>query len=494
MNHLQRNNHWLIRDALKKTQLLASISVSDGGTIETVSLEWEDYWDDCHPLMGELQCLKTAWALFIKNNGYSIDQHADYVRAYFKLLHVGLNCFCHGEIDLRSLWRIVAFETFQVCGEQGPLAAGIFNVRNPAYLLSRLSYPRAPDNPKYLPLLCPLDHALETGQLYGHYRRIPIQGTKGIQLFVYPLIKSRDQPLSHSLIGRLFASLTPKTDPWVHERSQFLFHGVFAALVEQLASTRIQLLDIACGSAKTTMSLCRKAFSAFRKSFDLTLVDVVRGRKSIATTFYHNPSIFGNIIFRRESLFDWMEKKDHAAPAHFDIVLMLRICDVFSRFHIETIPFREASRMLRRKENDCPLEADVLRPGKLIEDKRFDKIDHSIKRLTIQGGTAFRQFSLSDYFKAIYAVIGGKIIGENDMIYLPIRRLDSNALVLPSGQSLIARLMTMADCIVIEDADLSPGRLQRHFDHFGLHDLRITDMTRLAKMRGASVYIVDKKT
>jgi hypothetical protein len=387
--------------------------------------------------------------------------------------------------------KIIAFETFQVSGEHGPLAAGIFNLRNPAYLLSRLAHPRAHDDPKYLPLVCPLDHASNTPQLYGHYRRISLQERKGIQLFVYLPIESHAQPLSHSLIGRLFASFTPKSDPWVHERSQFLFHGVFSELVSQLPSKRIQLLDIACGSAKTTMSLCKKAFDAFRKSFDLTLVDVVRGRKSIASTFYHNPSIFGNIIFRRESLFDWVDKMDPASPTHFNIILMLRIFDVFSRIHIESIPLHEVSGIFRRK--NCSFEIDVLQPDKLIGDQRLEKIDHSIKRLTIQGGTAFRQFSLSDYFKAIHAIVVGNVVQENNKIYLPIRRFDDNALVLASGQSLIGRLMTMADCIVVEDADLSPCRLQKHFDDFGLYDLRITDLTRLTKMRGASVYIIDRK-
>jgi hypothetical protein len=242
------------------------------------------------------------------------------------------------------------------------------------------------------------------------------------------------------------------------------------------------------------MSLCKKAFDAYRKSFDLTLVDVVRGRKTIATTFYRNPSTFGNIIFRRESLFDWVDKNHRAASAHFDIVLMLRICDVFSSFHIESIPFREASMLLRREGSFRPLEVDVQCPDKMIKDNRLDSIDHSIKRLKIQNGTAFRQFSLSDYFKAIYAVIGGEITSENNILYLPIRRFDGNALVLPSGQSLIGQLMTMADRIVVEDADLSPHRLQRHFDRFGLRDLRITDMTSLTKMRGASICIIDKKT
>lgn len=339
-------------------------------------------------------------------------------------------------------------------------------------------------------IICPLDHASEKSHLYAHYRRIPVLKSDGIQLFVYPSIESQDQPLSHSLINRLFMSLTPRTDPWVQERSRCLFDGVFGALVAQISSSRIKLLDIACGSAKTTMSLCRKAFDAYQKSFDLTLVDVVRGRKSIATTFYRNLSMFGDIIFRRESLFDWVDKSDYAQPIHFDIVLMLRICDVFSRFRIESIPFHEANTLLCQ---DRTCDADVLDPGKLIENNRIDEIDHSIKRLNIQNGATFRQFSLSDYFKAIYAIIGGKITHNENMLYMPIRRFDGNALILSSGQSLIARLMTMADHIIVEDADLSSFHLQKHLDRFGLHDLQISGMTRRTKLRGASVFMIDKK-
>ena len=104
----------------------------------------------------------------------------------------------------------------------------------------------------------------------------------GVQLFVYPPAEVVNRPLSHALIGQLFACLTPRSDPWIRERSQSLFDGVFAPLVAGSASPRLHLLDMACGSAKVTMTLCRKASAAHRKLFDLTLVDVVRGSKSIA--------------------------------------------------------------------------------------------------------------------------------------------------------------------------------------------------------------------
>ena len=414
-------------------------------------------------------------------------------RAYFALLHTCLERLSRGEVDLHLLRRVVAFETVHVSGEQGALVAGIFNVRNPAYLLSRLAQPNSADNPKYLPLVCPLVPPTQTSHLYRHYRRIPMLGSGGVQLFVCPPVESRDRPLSYSLIAQVFTSLTPRSDPWVHERSRALLNGVFAKLVARSSVGRIQLLDIACGSAKITMTLCKKASARYRKSFDLTLVDVVRGNRSIANAFFRNPSVFGNVVFRRASLFDWVGKSCDNMPARFDVALMLRACDVFSRFRIEQIRRHDASQWTRHDGPHGPVAPAVLRPDKLIEESRLDRIEHSIKQFRFTHGTAFHQFSLSSYFKAIHTIVTGAIAADDDMIYVPVRQFDDNALVLPNGHSLIGQLMTLADRMVIEDVDLSPCRLHTHIERFGLNTLRITDVTRRTRMRGASVCLIDRK-
>lgn len=188
-----------------------------------------------------------------------------------------------------------------------------------------------------------------------------------------------------------------------------------------------------------------------------------------------------------------MDQTCGTTSAHFDIVLMLRICDIFSCFHIEESSRREVSTLIRRDRRSCTVDADMLRPAKLIEDNRLDKIQHSIKRFTFRNGTVFHQFSLSDYFKAIRAIMAGTVANEDGMIYVPIRRFEENVLVLPSGRSLIGQLMTMGDRIVVEDADLSPYRLRRHIDRFGLDDLCIRDVMDRTGMRGASVSLIGRR-
>ena len=104
----------------------------------------------------------------------------------------------------------------------------------------------------------------------------------------------------------------------------------------------------------------------------------------------------------------------------------------------------------------------------------------------------FYQFSLSDYFKAIRLITGGKVDEQDETLYVAIRRFDDGAFVLPSGHSLIGQLMRMADRVIIEDVDLTAHHLREHLERFDLDGLRATDVTDRQRMRGASVTLVEK--
>jgi hypothetical protein len=492
LDRLQRYNQRLVRNALRETRLLMALDVTAGRRIRATSMTWDEYWGQCSPLAREIAQLRAAWAALIARN-FASSLRPEFVRAYFLLLRRCLDCHASGQDVLPVLKKIVGFETIRVSGDCGGSAAAIANVRHPVYLLSKLANPHAPENPKYLPPICPCGTLPEANSLYWHYRRIPLMRANGIQLFVYPPAEVCNRPLSHALIGQLYACLTPRTDPWIRERSQSLYDGVFASLVARSASPRLHLLDMACGSAKITMTLCRKAFAAHRRSFDLTLVDVVRGNKAIANAFYRNPKVFGNVVFRRESLFERVDKNSEKPQSRFDVALLLRACNLFSRFSIEEISHREANSLLGQDATCGPLDSQVLHPAELIENDRLGKIQYGIGRFIFKNGWVFRQFSLSDYFKAIHVVMGGRLSGGEDTLYAPRRAFDEKILVLPSGRSLIARLLTMANQLVIEDADLLPRHLEDHIRQFALRDLVVTDLTDEARRRGAAVYLVERK-
>ena len=472
-------------------RLTTSIDVTAGRRVRITSAAWDEYWGPCGSWAREVAQLKAAWAALIAGN-FAAHLRRDYVRAYFLLLRTCLDGHTRGQNVLPVLRKLVGFETIRVCGDCGGSAAAIFSARHPAYLLSKVARPGAPENPKYLPLICPCGDLPGPGALYWHYRRVPLMRTNGIQLFVYPPAEVGDRPLSHALIGRLFACLTPRSDPWIRERSQSLFDGVFSELVARSTSPRLPLLDMACGSAKITMTLCRKGYAAHRKSFDLTLVDVVRGSKPIANAFYRNPRVFSNVVFRRESMFDWVDKNADNPKTHFDVALLLRACNLFSRFSIEKVAYCEANAMVGQDTSCEPVDSQVLRPADLIESNTLGRIQHGMGRFIFKNGRAFRQFSSSDYFKAMHLVMGGTLSAGDDAVYVPLRVFDDAILVLPSGRSLIAQLLKTANHLVIEDADLLPCRLEHLLKQFALDDLAVRDLTDKAKRRGAAVYLVER--
>ena len=455
-------------------------------------MTWGEYWGYCSLLAPEIAELKEAWSALIAGR-YATDLRSEFVRAYFVLLRTCLDRYTCGENTLSVLKKVVGFETIRVAGDCGGVAAAIITARNPAYLLSKLANPHTPEDPKYLPIVCLTGSLQANDTLFWHYRRISLMQTGGIQLFVYPPANLADHPLSHSLIGRLFACLTPRSDPWIRERSQSLYDGVFGSLVGCSTSPRLHLLDMACGSAKITMTLCIKAFAAHQKSFDLTLVDVVCGSRSIANTFFRNPRVFGNVVFRRESVFEWVDNYADRGQTHFDVALLLRACNLFSRYSIEKISYQEAESLIGRNTAGGPFDSRVLHPAELIENNDLGRIQHGIGRCAFKSGWIFRQFSASDYYKAIHVLVDGEVSADEDPIFAPLRVFDDDVLVLPSGRSLIARLLTMANQLVIEDVDLRPCHLERHFKRFGLNDLFVTDLTDRARRRGAAVYLVEKQ-
>ncbi len=224
----------------------------------------------------------------------------------------------------------------------------------------------------------------------------------------------------------------------------------------------------------------------------MTLVDVVRGSNSIANSFYRNPKVFGNVVFHRDNLFDWVDNNAGRPQIRFDVTLLLRACNLFSRFSIEAMSYCEANALIGQETRCDPLDIEVLRPVELIQDNSLGRIQHGIGRFPFKNGRVFRQFSASDYFKALHVVMGGRLSTREDTVYLPLRAFDDDVLVLPSGRSLIAQLLTMSNQLVIEDADLLPYHLDRHFRQFNLGDLSVTDFTNQARRRGAAVYLIER--
>ena len=67
MNKLHRRNQQLIRDALNRARLIASVNILDGCVVNVETLAWSDYWQGCDSLSRELEQLHGAWIGLIED-------------------------------------------------------------------------------------------------------------------------------------------------------------------------------------------------------------------------------------------------------------------------------------------------------------------------------------------------------------------------------------------------------------------------------------------
>jgi len=143
------------------------------------------------------------------------------------------------------------------------------------------------------------------------------------QLFVYPAVTSttRGGDSGFDVIDLLFRILSWKNDPWVQLRCVSLAKSVFNDLILSLKKPKINLLDLGCGSAQTSMRLCTQAHTDIKRSFDVSLVDTIPSRFSIARSFYNNSQAFEAIRYRRSDLFDWVFNMRSEATI-YDITLL----------------------------------------------------------------------------------------------------------------------------------------------------------------------------
>jgi len=470
MNALQRYNHAILRKHIFSPRIVKSLNILPNGVIKLDDLEWQDYWDGC-PLQSLLDKLFVSWHGWISSWFDRVKLNC-YVYDYFCLLEAGLVAYQSGEIDLRFLNKIVAFETFLVCTQNDQNhAASLFSTRNPNYLLHKIPSPNATDNPKYLPIICQSEQLGQTSRMYYHYRRIPVKHSRATQLFVYPPVALADQECSSfSVIDLLFRVLTNYNDPWIKWRCTILAKSVFNDLIVSLNKPKINLLDLGCGSGKISMQLCAQAHNTTKSSFDLSLVDTIPSRFSIARLFYKNYRAFEAIRYRRNDLLGWVSNMRND-PATYDIALMLRVYDTLCRYQAGSIPLEHILSLLKLPDDNTVLHTPI---SQQILDSP-DKIVHSLHKIRTQCGSAYFQPALQDFFKSLFFCCDINYNNNtNKEIVFPVRSFSEDSLVMQDGTSMIKQIMDKSQYLIIEDSDVSLELLCSHAKKRQLDHLSFT--------------------
>lgn len=148
----------------------------------------------------------------------------------------------------------------------------------------------------------------------------------------------------------------------------------------------------------------------------------------------------------------------------FDWVFFCRLLDNASNFLIERVSVIDGGPL--GKHSQC-------HPHSCLAPRRqpvgVEQLVVRTVRRSVRGGTVMPQFSLSDYFCVMHAVVAGSLdAARAEGPYLPVRRFNPASLTTASGRSVITQLLKVASAIIIEDLDLKPDHLRTHKEQFGL--------------------------
>ena len=290
----QSLNRSAICGVRRSHQLMQTLMVAGNGRIEVTSVPWEDYWGTsqvgltCHQAQ-QLRVLESARLAYIAA-GHDLTSAPSYCHAYFAFLRDLLS----GPTDELALRALLGLESFTITcwAYHSAHAAGALTIRHPVYLLAKLREPKAYDDSKFLPLVCPhFGTSPGSAPLFYNYHRIQIQNDPSASLRVYPAVDVCRRTESFACIEAISAALSFKPDPRSQQRAIAICDWAIAPFLKHQmmrdnAPTELSFVDIGGGSGALLSEVYKRSIKNHREMLtyrkfvwsivDLGLQDVTR--------------------------------------------------------------------------------------------------------------------------------------------------------------------------------------------------------------------------
>ncbi len=212
---------------LEQRKLLTQLTMGSNGAFDLKLNTWPEYWGpslihNTQEARQRLGALRRAWTEYI-GSGFDAMWQRQYCYTYFSLLDALLK-----EVEARpgcanrqaALGRALAFECFGLTSShtaKRDLAAGTSTLRNPCYLLTKLKWPRAIDDPQFLPLITVVAHG--SPSLFYHYRQHRLSIDSGNSVLLYLCARHRARRESFRVVNAFASFVGPGTDPRASERA-----------------------------------------------------------------------------------------------------------------------------------------------------------------------------------------------------------------------------------------------------------------------------------
>jgi len=497
-------NRKRIVHALRQERLISRLHLYND-RLMVMSVTWKDYWSPAMRffsadtrLVHRLNRFKKAWRSLLRYPN-SRRHQVLYCWRYFSLLH---HCLILARKEsqrgscIPPLRCIVGFETFVVeeVGRNGKAAATIAS-RNPLYLLSRLA-PSAPlPTAKHVPLVLPYG----CNEPFCHYRKLTFTGRRNEQLLLFPSVRLKDRPASFRVINRLSQAMRWNPDPYYDSRARRLAIQVlgplvnahYASISNRKKCNSLRMLDLGAGTGQFMTSAWQSLYLScacdVSPSVSMHFVDAT-GRQPVGLR--RNPGkarVFKNIEWTAADYRELVDDTDwFVMHGVFDMAILSKVLDCCSVFSIERVKIPTAEKQL---SIESILPSYCLSPQR--GDQGISQLALRIAKQHIGGGYYMPQWSLSEYFAAMRAILLDNLkLVNQDAQYLPVQRFNPASLITKSGSSVIGELLRTVQSIIIDDNDLAVNDLQLHRDAFGLPGTAAVQMVGDATGGGSKQFVI----
>lgn len=441
---------------LRQNVLIRCIRIQ-GKRLSFETQSWEKYWEGAFTRTpSSVKRLQEAWnnhclSAFSPLSGKILGS------AYMAALRDSLK----GKWSAEAQNRLLSLENATIHNGDAaePLAAMTANFRNPILLFQQS--PSDAGSHHNDTMLLPLVAAGtdDCACVFFHYRRQSLLRNTDDALLFFPRVDLSERGDSFRILQELVELLVHEWDSRIEQRAALLSDKVIVPILPGLlkAGSPLRVLDIGSGAGLFTSRLIKRVWRsdvADRQTLDLTLMDQLNIDPERHFREHTLAKSLVNIRYIKSDYATGIQSFANRKRPAFDLVLFLRILHNISTFHI-TDDADAGSRY----------EADP---------------------------------ALSDYFGAMVqafpdlsnCMADGK---EGRCCWLPIRKFNTNALMLPDGQSLINAITRIGRAVLIEDGDLQPETLERHIESYCPGDVVMHDLSRRLRLSTNHVYIIARK-
>lgn len=491
-----------IQHVLRSGALIQSLTVDEAGHIDIRACDWDAYWGDAacqdNQLRPWLDHLHTVRKQYLDDD-YRLDRAIPYCKSYFELLR-NLLRWPDKHDALRAL---IGLESFGIgwSGCEGFHAAGTISIRNPVYLLAKLREPKAYEDAKFLPIICPQPPASgENAAWFYYYRQIKIQSGPDASLLIYPSVDQPRRSDSFRCIEALSSALRFKPDPRSRQRGERIADWAVAPFLHSQRSippgrSEVSFIDLGGGSGALLAEVCKRLVKEHgpvlgERKFSWSIVDVSPQDASRRTQSRELRPYMSYLEYLPADLARWLMEESQDGQRKYNLALVSRLLNNLSRIEIESSSDPDVIAKLSAVRKRPA--SGVIHPADCLSEPSPDcrSLVASNARVRLHGGTAFRQASLSDYFQALHRISHASQEAGESTVYFPVRRFNEEALILPDDSSMLDRLCQLAGMVVIEDVDLRAEVLIDHLKNRGLDHLAASDATDRLRMQSASLLCV----